>query len=258
MATATKKRSKKSAQKVTRLEFLIDESGSMKRNRSSVVDGFNEFIEAMRDEKGELLVSLTMFDSRQGPWVRRKFDDVPIGDVSPLTFADYEPRGLTPLNDALFETVEALGSRVRKKENAIVVVMTDGEENQSRHHPGPRGAAEVKDLISRCEDDGWAFIYLGANHDVWAQGGSLGVNAATSFAFTSSPQGTNSAMLAAASNVNAYRTRGTAGLMASAEATPKHIPENYMPPQAKDAKKRKTARKAEIDAAVKVARGVPR
>lgn len=31
------------------------------------------------------------------------------------------------------------------------------------------------DLIKACEQQGWTFLYLGADHDVWAAGESLGV-----------------------------------------------------------------------------------
>jgi hypothetical protein len=34
---------------------------------------------------------------------------------------------------------------------------------------------QVFDLIKACEKDGWTFLYLGADHDVWEAGGSLGV-----------------------------------------------------------------------------------
>ena len=30
-------------------------------------------------------------------------------------------------------------------------------------------------MIKACENEGWTFVYLGADHDVWAAGESLGI-----------------------------------------------------------------------------------
>jgi uncharacterized protein YegL len=226
MATQVKQADKQETRKTTRLEVLIDESGSMEPRARGVVDGYNEFMDAMRSEEGELLVSLTMFDSRPGPWVRRRFEDVPIEDIKPLRYmSDYQPHGGTPLNDALFETLEALGSRVREDENAIVVVMTDGQENQSVHHT----ADDVKAIISARENDGWAFVYLGANHDVWAQSGGLGYSHHTAKQFSGSSAGTQSSMRAGAVMTNAYRAGGQSAYNLAASATPDSIPDDFDP-----------------------------
>jgi hypothetical protein len=226
MATQVKQADKQETRKTTRLEVLIDESGSMEARAQGVVDGYNEFMDAMRAETGELLVSLTMFDSRPGPWVRRRFEDVPIEDIKPLRYmSDYQPHGGTPLNDALFETREALGSRVREDENAIVVVMTDGQENQSQHH----SSDDVKTIISARENEGWAFIYLGAKHDVWAQSGGLGYSHHTAKQFSGTTAGTQSSMRAAAAMTNSYRAGGQSAYEAQSLATPDVIPDDFEP-----------------------------
>lgn len=52
----------------------------------------------------------------------------------------------------------------------LCVILTDGLENASREYR----REQVFDLIMNGEQQGWAFLYLGADHDVWAAGGDLG------------------------------------------------------------------------------------
>lgn len=233
MGTATKpkkaSKSKKHTRKLTRLEVLIDESGSMQPRVAGVIEGYNEFMDSMRAEEGDLLVSLTMFDSRAGKWVRRKFEDVPVEDVQALTHATYQPYGGTPLHDALFETLESLGTRLEDDEQAIVLVMTDGDENQSRKHRGEEGAAAVKAVINARENDGWVFIYLGASHDVWTQSGGLGVSATSAKQFSGSVSGTKSSLRAAAHMTNSARVGGQAAYNMMAASTPDVLPDDYDP-----------------------------
>ena len=57
---------------------------------------------------------------------------MPLEEVTEITAADYRPRGMTPLNDAVAKTVRRLEKRVGEGDRAIVVVLTDGYENCSR------------------------------------------------------------------------------------------------------------------------------
>lgn len=262
MATAIKKgkgkKAKKATRQVTRLEVLIDESGSMEGRKTGVIEGYNEFMDAMKAEDGELFVSLTMFDSRSGPWVRRKFEDVPIADVTGLGMHDYSPYGGTPLNDALFETLESLGTRLGKDEQAIVVVMTDGEENQSRAHRNPQGALDVKQVIKTREKDGWVFIYLGAAHDVWAQSGGLGFAHHSSKAFSGSVAGTSASLRTAAMLTNTARAGGQDAYLAASAATPDVLPDGYLEGQdltSANAPKQSEESKSEVTAAIEKAKG---
>jgi hypothetical protein len=53
----------------------------------------------------------------------------------------------------------------------LCVILTDGEENASKEY----SRAQILDMIKAYENEGWTFLYLGANHDVWAAGEELGV-----------------------------------------------------------------------------------
>jgi len=58
-----------------------------------------------------------------------------------------------------------------RKARKLCVILTDGEENASQEY----SRQQVFDLIRQYEQQGWAFLYLGADHDVWAAGGDLGI-----------------------------------------------------------------------------------
>lgn len=193
----------------THLSMALDESGSMSANQAAVVAGFNDFIENLRQEEARILTSVVMFDTRLGEDrqpdnVRFKRVEVPIEEIEPLTTQDYVPSGNTPLNDAILATIENLEKHVNG-DKAMVVVMTDGYENASK-----ADTKAVREAITAKEAEGWAFIYLGANQDTWAEGGARGMGAAgQSLGYTSSPVGTQSAMASASGMAAMYSRKGT-------------------------------------------------
>lgn len=88
-------------------------------------------------------------------------------------------------------TVKAVDPKMAGK--AIVVIVTDGQENASREHT----YADVTRLTSEYEEKGWTFIYLGANQDAWATGLTLGLSGGytgQSVNYTSTPTGVVSAL----------------------------------------------------------------
>ena len=50
---------------------------------------------------------------------------------------------------------------------ALVTVITDGYENASREYTGKM----IKDLVSRLDEKGWVFTYIGANQDAMLEAG---------------------------------------------------------------------------------------
>src|SRR5207253_953347 len=93
------------------------------------------------------------------------------------TASDFEPRGTTPLYDAIGRSVTLAQGRActpdGSNEQPLVVVLTDGLENASHEYTH----AQIFDLIKAKESAGWIFTYLGANQDAYAVGGAIGINA---------------------------------------------------------------------------------
>jgi hypothetical protein len=92
-----------------------------------------------------------------------------------------QPRGGTALLDAVGRAITETGERLKATPEAdrpglvVFAVVTDGLENSS--HEFTKDA--VKALILHQQDVyHWKFIFLGANQDAFAEGGSIGVKTA--------------------------------------------------------------------------------
>lgn len=156
------------------VNVVLDRSGSMSGTRAGTISGYNEYINGLRkDTASEYSITLIQFDAhgaQYGPELTISYVDKPLAEVPEMTMADYEPRGGTPLYDAIGECVR----RVDAKDRAVTtVVITDGEENASKEFT----KATIKDLIKSKEAEGWTFVFMGADIDAYAAGGSLGMSA---------------------------------------------------------------------------------
>ncbi len=158
--------------------ILHDRSGSMSGWRQGVIDGTNEILDGQRqrDVPGTCRVTIAQFDSEEP--LRIAVDARRVERVRSTRWDDFEPRGLTPLYDAIAALIARVDQRIadrerrrRPAEEQLVVIMTDGLENASVDFT----QAQVFDLITQRRDQGWTFVFMGANQDSYAVGGSLGV-----------------------------------------------------------------------------------
>jgi len=174
----------------TVITVIIDASGSMSGITSATLEGYNSFIEKQKEEDGEVLVSLVLFDSEWDVVNRgrsaygdnqilrlvRPYTAMPLDKVPELTTDVYKAGGGTPLRDAIGNginyTDDVLNRVKTESPDALVVIITDGGENTSKDY----GAGLVKEMIQKREDDSWTFIYMGANQDSWAETQNLGFN----------------------------------------------------------------------------------
>ena len=151
------------------ISFLLDRSGSMGAIRDDVIGGFNQFLREQQRRPGACRMTLVQFDS-QAPF-EVLADAADVSAVAPLDGARYAPRAGTPLLDALGQLLEHAERRARgRDEDAVVVVFTDGQENAS--HAWTRAA--LFERIEALKARGWAFVFLGANQDSYAEAGALG------------------------------------------------------------------------------------
>lgn len=142
--------------------FLLDRSGSMETCRDDTIGGFNAFLREQKEEGGTM--SLIQFDHEY----HVSYPTKPIAEVEPLTTETFVPRGSTALLDAIGRMIKDNASLARP----TVVILTDGQENASHTYT----RAHVKDLIDQKTNDGWTFVYLGANQDAFAEAGSIGIS----------------------------------------------------------------------------------
>ena len=155
--------------KTIKQRFVIDESGSMSSQQDTIISGFNEQLESMRQEEKQknvrYLVSLTKFANV----AEVVFKDLPLDKVPQLTKETYVPNGYTALLDAIGKTID---TATPGETDVVVTIMTDGQENSSCVFK----KVQIKTLIDiRQRENKWGFVYFGANQDAWSEASQLGV-----------------------------------------------------------------------------------
>ncbi len=172
---------------LTELVFILDKSGSMSDLVKDTVGGYNSLLKQNREAPGEALVSTVLFDHR----VEVLRDRVPIDQVKPLTEKDYVPSGCTALLDAVggairyHERVQKILPEEYRPEHTLFCITTDGLENASKRY----GYAQVKRMIEAGRERGWEFLFLGANIDVAAEAGRLGIDEDCAVEFSATSDG---------------------------------------------------------------------
>ena len=156
--------------------FLLDRSGSMDPVRSDVVVGFNGFVSELRGQPGDCQMTLVLFDEFQPFDV--VFSAMPIINIPDLKRSDYRPDGGTPFYDALGTLIVRADTRIANRiaqgepaEDQLVVILTDGLENASFRY----NQRKIGNLIQDRQDEGWTFVFLGANQDSYAEGARIGL-----------------------------------------------------------------------------------
>lgn len=154
----------------TRVLIIQDRSGSMGSRVQETIDGYNEYIATLQeDDSDEAFLTLVQFDNRY----EVKVKDKPVGRVPQLNRDTFVPRGMTRLLDAVGRSLSEFKETVGKTDRALVVIMTDGGENDSREWDSHK----VSDLITELEDtDRYTFIFMGAGRDAWSGGRLMGLS----------------------------------------------------------------------------------
>jgi ADP-ribosylglycohydrolase len=150
--------------------FLLDRSGSMSSIAEYVVSGFDEFFASQRVEAGAATVTVVQFDSADRHDVI--VDAKPIEKVGSIGDR-FEPRGMTPLYDAIALLLDRAELRGGDDADQLVVILTDGHENASAEWTHQRLFRRIAKLRAR----GWTFVFLGANQDSYAVGDRMAMPA---------------------------------------------------------------------------------
>lgn len=188
----------------TMICLILDRSGSMAGREDDVVGGVNKFLEEQKKLPDPASVALVRFDSEA---IERFRPMTELASVTPISRDDFQPRGSTPLLDAVGQTIAALDDDWKREqpERCIVVIVTDGQENCSHEYT----KTKLKEMIQARQESGkWAFIYLGANIDSFMEAGSIGVAAANVANYKNTAQGVNAMYGAASGTVAMMRATG--------------------------------------------------
>ena len=220
---------------LTDITVLLDRSGSMQSIADDVVGGFSQFVESQRTGVGEAVLSLVQFDSQA---IDTLFTARPVHAV-PLPIR-FEPRGSTPLLDALGQTIVSTGARLRTMRESdrpgrvIFVAITDGLENASQEY----NLARVREMIQHQESVyKWDFVYLGANVDAFAESEAMGFQMARAGSFR--PGMMRQALAGSAGMINSLREAVALGDFNSPLEISEGLREEMDPGSSKEAKKRR-------------------
>lgn len=156
--------------------LLLDRSGSMSNRWDEAISSINTYVSDLANTKTPALITLALFD--RYPAIRSAdqfhFDvlrqRIPIGEWVSVSKYEAQPRGDTPLYDAVGKLVPLI--EWDRPEKAVVVIMTDGRENASVKTSRDQARA----LLDRCRARNWQVVFLGADFDAFEQAGWLGAS----------------------------------------------------------------------------------
>jgi len=150
------------------ITVIIDKSGSMGSVRNETIRAFNTFLSDRKKSDPDAILTLVQFDHEYEILT----NGLPIGEVRPLDYAMYVPRGDTALFDAVGKTIGSIESRSHIAKAILVAILTDGLENASVKWR----SEQVRDLIQERIAKGWDFYYLSAELSAFKDGNAIGID----------------------------------------------------------------------------------
>lgn len=169
--------------------------------KHAMESGFEEFLNTHR-ENPSTRISLVQFDS-ENPF-EQVYTAMPVGDAPKLNL---QPRGMTPLRDALCLTIDAVGRRLAampeksRPAKVLFIVITDGLENASYRF----NTSDVRQRVTHQRDKySWEFVFLGANQDAVIEAERLAFDPQKAITYTATLGSTRSAFKGLASNTLNY------------------------------------------------------
>lgn len=213
------------------ISMVLDRSGSMGGIATDIVGGFNQFLAEQRAQPGTARVTLAQFDSEDPFEVL--IDGVDLREVTDLERSAYQPRALTPLYDAVGRMIAKIDAEIAARagrgapaEDQVVVIITDGQEN----HSSEQTRSTIFEMIERRRRNGWVFVFLGANQDVYAEGEHMAVAPANRAAWAATKQGSADMWRDVSYSTSAHRLKERARRQAEADIFYQK-PERREPPE---------------------------
>jgi Mg-chelatase subunit ChlD len=176
----------------TGVTLLIDASGSMSSRRYETIRQVNRYLDDLRADGQRYKLTVITFNEYSNALIVRR----DIRDVGQLERSEYRPDGWTRLLDAVGS---ALSNYVYQDDRNLFVVVTDGQENDSRIY----SQYQVRNLIDEKRSEDFQFIFLGSGPDSWQVGNRMGFNFSVATDWTQ-PQNTENIYRSLYNVSNAY------------------------------------------------------
>ncbi len=187
--------------------LIVDSSSSMNPLTNTTISGVNEQVDSIKQLEKEFpnqkySMDFIHFNSK----VTIEYTDKEASLLEHINNENYKCSGMTALLDAIGVGVRKLNERIQSEiesgdASAVVVIITDGEENSSREYDSKK----VKSMIEELQNTGrWTFTFVGANIDSVTTARSYGINAKNVMQFSGDME-SNSKVYAAMSK--SFKTR---------------------------------------------------
>ncbi len=164
--------------------ILLDRTGSMSGIWEEALGSVNAYAASVGEaDEGEIdgadidtTVTLAVFDYQESLQFDVLRKDVKAENWTDVTNDEANPRGMTPLFDAIGRMVNL--AEADKPEKAVLVIMTDGQENSSQEltRDGAKAA------LDRARAKGWEVVFLGAEFAKFDDAESVGMDASKTMA----------------------------------------------------------------------------
>lgn len=177
--------------------IILDKSGSMAGMKDFAINTFNEQIQTLKEEsdnpkevtkkilKGKKGVTgietrLTLVSFNDNVQFHTFNEDVK--DIEEFPAKEYNPSGSTALFDAIGETIDRFTDEIPELEEedagALLVIITDGQENASKKFFGEKGRKTLKSRIEELQETGkWTITFMGAEDVLETAVQGLGLSA---------------------------------------------------------------------------------
>lgn len=201
----------------TDITILLDRSGSILDCLEAMQDSLNEYLSGLKEQDGDVRVSAYQFDAlydanyKPTIYVDCLFTERPVKELS--SRITIEPRGWTPLLDAMGRVITNTGARLASKpederpERVLFVTITDGLENTSQEFT----RKSIKSMITHQTDKyNWNFVYLGANQDAFSVAEGLGISIGSTMTYNTSKAGLHNTIRSLNSYTASYAATGQA------------------------------------------------
>ncbi len=159
--------------------LIVDASSSMSPLTKSTISGVNEQIDSIKQlEKEHPDQSYNMSFIHFNNVVTVEYTNRQSNALEHISENNYKCNGMTALLDAIGTGVrnlnEKIGDKIASGEaSAVVVIITDGEENSSREFDGRK----IKSMIEELQSTGrWTFTFVGANIDSISTASRYGID----------------------------------------------------------------------------------
>ena len=192
---------------ITHVTILLDRSGSMAAIQDDVIGGVNSYLDGLAEDSNAYAVTMILFDTRDPHELLCTGADPRMAPR--LNHSNFQPRGGTPLLDAVGRAIAKLRNVARATDKAIFVVYTDGEENSSREFD----RACISKMVAGCDEAGWAFVFMGAGIDAFKEARDLGFSVRNTVSVGVTRQSVGTSYDKLFSKTTGYAATGNAGVV---------------------------------------------